>query len=189
MQTTEDRELLSQYAETGSEDAFTELLRRYVNLVYSAALRRVGNPEQAEEITQAVFIILARKARSLSGKVILSGWLYRTTSLTAANLIRVEARRTRREKEAMMQTSSEKNEADPWAQIAPMLDNAMDHLNDADREAIVMRFFEGKTMQSVGDTYGISENAAKKRIYRGLETLRKFFSKRGVLLTGAMIAG
>lgn len=189
MQTTDDQVLLRQYAETGSEDAFSELLRRHVNLVYSAAMRRVGNPEQAEEITQAVFVILARKARGLSQKVILSGWLYRAASLAAASSIRADARRKRREEEAMMQPTSADNETDAWVQIAPMLDGAMDRLSRSDREAIVMRFFEGKSMQAVGDACGISENAAKKRVYRGLEALRKFFSKRGLVVTGAIIAG
>src|SRR6185437_14733869 len=189
MQTTDDRALLRQYVETGSEDAFSELLGKHVNLVYSAALRRVGNHVQAEEITQAVFVVLARKAAGLSPKVVLSGWLYRATGLAAANLIRSEARRMRREKESFMQSPANEIENDAWAQIAPMLDDAMDGLNGGDREAIVMRFFEGKSMQEVGSVCGISENAAKKRVYHGLERLRKFFSKRGVVLTGAMIAG
>lgn len=189
MQTTDDRALLREYAETGREEAFDELLRRHVNLVYSAALRRLGTPEHAEEITQAVFVILARKARSLRRNVILSGWLYRATSLAAANLIRAEMRRKRREKESLMQSQCDAIENDSWAQIAPILDDAMDGLNRRDREAIVMRFFEGKTMQEVGNVCGISENAAEKRAYHGLERLRKFFSKRGVVLTGAIIAG
>src|SRR5215470_6962382 len=135
MQTTQDRDLLRQYAETGSEDAFNELLRRHVNLVYSSALRRVGNPEQAEEITQVVFIILARKARFLSEKVILSGWLYRTAGLAAANSSRAEARRKRRERELMMQPPSDEKESEAWNQIAPMLDPAMERLSRRDREA------------------------------------------------------
>jgi RNA polymerase sigma factor (sigma-70 family) len=189
MQTTQDRDLLHQYAATGSEEAFNEILRRHVNLVYSAALRRGGNPEQAEEITQVVFIILARKARFLSEKVILSGWLYRTAGLAAANSIRAETRRKRRERELIMQPPSDEKESEAWNQIAPMLDPAMERLSRRDREAIVLRFFEGKTMQEVSESCGVTENAAKKRVYRGLEALRKFFARRGVALTGAMLAG
>src|SRR6266481_5082985 len=99
-----DHELLAEFARTESETAFATLVTRYVNLVYSTALRFTGNPHQAEEISQAVFIILARKAGKLSSRVVLSGWLYQTARLTAANLLKVEIRRQQREQEAYMQS-------------------------------------------------------------------------------------
>src|SRR4051812_28435354 len=130
MQDTEDIELLRQYAEEQSEAAFETLVRRHVNLVYSAARRSVEHGHQADEITQAVFIVLARKARSLRDGTILSGWLYQTARLTAANYLRTEIRRTRREKEAHMQSLSNEIDPDPWPQIAPLLEHAVGGLSE-----------------------------------------------------------
>ncbi len=181
--------LLREYAETGSEPAFATLVEKYVNLVYSTALRGAGNTHAAEEITQAVFIILARKARSFSKRTVLSGWLYRTTRLTAANFLRGEIRRQRREQEAYMQTILNEPEPEIWPQIAPLLDDAMERLGEKDRNAIVLRFFENKNLREVGAALGASEDAAKMCVNRALEKLRKFFSKRGVTLSGMAIAG
>ena len=187
MQELADTELLRQYAEQNSEMAFTELVTRYVGLVYSAALRKTGNPHAAEEITQAVFIILAKKARSLRRETILSGWLYQAARLTSANYLRTEIRRVRREQEAYMQSLG--NETEVWAQIEPLLEDAMGRLNDTERNAIVLRFFEGKSFQEIGLAFGGSENAAKKRVIRALEKLRAFFARRGVTSTAAIIGG
>ena len=186
----DDIELLAQYARHNSETAFTTLVERYVNLVYSTALRRVGNPQAAEEITQAVFIILARKARGLSRRTVLSGWLYQTTRLTAANFLRGEIRRQRREQEAYMQ-STLRDPADDWVwrQVAPLLDDAMGRLNEKDRNAVVLRFFENKSLAEVGTALGASEDAVKMRVGRALEKLRAFFNKRGISTTTAIIAG
>src|ERR1035438_7444670 len=121
----DDIALLKEYAEIGSEAAFTALVERHVNLVYSAALRSVGNPHAAQEIAQVVFIILARKAKSLGGKTVLSGWLYQTARLTAANYLRGEIRRQHREQEAFMQSTLNESESEAWRQIAPILDDAI----------------------------------------------------------------
>jgi RNA polymerase sigma factor (sigma-70 family) len=185
----DDITLLREYAEAGSEAAFAALVERYVNLVYSTAWRSVGDPHTAEEITQAVFIILAKKARNLSNRTILSGWLYQTTRLTAANFLRGEIRRQRREQEAYMQSLLNEPEPDIWPQIAPLLDAAMGRLGERDRNAIVLRYFENKNLHEVGLALGASEDAAKMRVNRALEKLRKFFTKRGVALSGAAIAG
>jgi RNA polymerase sigma factor (sigma-70 family) len=185
MQEQADIQLLRQYAEKNSEAAFGELVTRYVNLVYSAAARKTGSLDAAEEITQAVFIILARKAKTLRKETILSGWLYQTARLTAANFLRNEIRRSRREQEASMQSLS--NETEAWPEIEPLLEDAMGGLNDKERNAIVLRFFEGRSFQEIGTVFGGSENAAKKRVIRGLEKLRKFFAKRGVSSTTAII--
>ena len=189
MQQQDDSVLLREYAERDSEAAFAELVARHVNQVYSVALRHVRNPHQAEEITQAVFVILARKARSLGRRVILSGWLYQTARLTAVTLIRGEIRRARREQEALMQTAPNENESGVWPQIAPLLDDAMAGLSETDRHALVLRFFDGKSLREVGAALGASEEAAKMRVNRAVEKLRKFFTKRGVVSTTAIIAG
>jgi RNA polymerase sigma factor (sigma-70 family) len=186
----DDIALLRQYAESGLESAFTTLVERHVNLVYSAALRRVGNALAAEEITQAVFIILSRKAKALGAKTVLSGWLYQAARLTAANYLRGEIRRQNREQEAYMQSTFQKPADDrAWRQIAPLLDDAMGRLGEKDRNAVVLRFFEGKSLAEVGIALGAREDAAKMRINRALEKLRTFFTKRGISTTTAIVAG
>jgi len=185
----DDITLLREYAETGSEAAFAALVERHVNLVYSTALRSVGNPHAAEEITQAVFIILARKAQGLSQRTVLSGWLYQTTRLTAANFLRTEIRRQHREQEAYMQSLLNETEDNAWMQIAPLLDTAMARLGEKDHNALVLRFFESRNFKDVSAALGTSEDGAKMRVNRALEKLRKFFTKRGVTLSAVAIAG
>jgi len=184
-----DMELVREYADSGSEEAFTALVARHVNLVYSVAMRRVGNHDQAEEISQAVFIILARKAGSLPRGTVLSGWLYETARLTANNFLRGEIRRTYREQEAQMQSILEQPESDVWAQVEPMLEQAMADLNEQDRNAVVLRFFEARSFLEVGASLGTSEDAAKMRVNRAVEKLRKVFVRRGVALSSAALCG
>lgn len=183
----DDITLLKRYAD-GDESAFTALFERYVHLVYSAALRQARNPSHAEEITQAVFILLARKAKSLKPKTVLSGWLYQAARLTAASLIKREARRQRREQEVYMQTLTGP-ETSLWEQISPLLEDGMGCLGDQDRNAIVLRFFENKTPEEVAAALKLNEVTARKRVSRALEKLRNFLAKRGVVLTTAIIAG
>jgi RNA polymerase sigma factor (sigma-70 family) len=185
----DDHQLLAEFARENSEAAFAALVERHVNLVFSTALRSVGNAHAAEEISQAVFIILAQKAGKLSSQVVLSGWLYQTTRLTAANYLRGEIRRQQREQEAYMQSFLNEPVPDVWPQIAPLLDDALGRLGETDRNAIVLRFFENKSLAEVGLKLGASEDAAKMRVNRALEKLRKIFSKRGVTLSAALIAG
>ena len=185
-----DHELLAEYVRTESEETFATLVVRHVNLVYSTALRGTGNSHHADEITQAVFIILARKADKLSERVVLSGWLYQTARLTAANFMKSEIRRRRREQEAYLQsTLNEPAPAAAWQQIAPLLDDVMGSLSEADRNAVVLRFFENKTAGEIAAVLKISEAAAHKRTARSLEKLRKLFSKRGVFSATSDIAG
>jgi uncharacterized protein (TIGR03435 family) len=185
----DDIALLKQFAENDSESAFAEIVSRHLNLVYSTALRSVGNAHAAQEISQAVFIILARKAKSLGAKTVLSGWLYQTTRLTAANFLRTEIRRQKREQEAFMQSILNESESEAWLQIAPILDDAISKLGARDRDAIVLRFFENKNLREVGAALGASEDAAKMRVNRALEKLRKIFSKRGATFSAVAIAG
>jgi RNA polymerase sigma factor (sigma-70 family) len=182
-------ELLRGYADRNSDGAFAALVSRHVSLVYSAALRKTGDPGVAEEITQAVFILLARKARQIPRRTILPGWLYQATRLTAANFLKSEARRARREQEAYMRTELEAAVPDEaWEQLKPQLEEAMGHLGEKERAALVLRFFGGKSFAEVATAFGVSENAAKKRVGHALEKLQRYFSTRGVSSTAAIIA-
>ena len=145
----DDIELLRRYSADGSEAAFAAVVLRHVNLVYSVALRHVGNPHQAEEITQAVFVILARKAHSLRKGTLLPGWLHKTAWFVADNFRKTEFRRKNREQEAYMQSLLHEPESDAWAQMAPLLDTALASLGDKDRNAVVLRFFTGKKLGEV----------------------------------------
>ena len=187
MQELDDIALLRQYTEQNSEEAFAALVSRHVNKVYSVALRHTRNPHQAEEITHAVFVILAKKSGQLGKKVVLSGWLYETSRLTAVTFIRSEIRRARREQQAHMQNLLNEADTDVWPKIAPLLDAAMAALSETDRHAIVLRFFDGKNMKEVGTALGASEDAAKMRVNRAVEKLQRFFLKRGIASTTAIL--
>ena len=189
MQPTDDSALLREYAENNSDEAFAALVTRHINLVYSVALRQVGNPHAAEEITQAVFIILEKKAAQLRHDKALASWLFQATRLTANNFIRSESRRHRREEEAYMQSVLNEAGTEVWPRIAPLLDSAVAGLREKDRQAIVLRFYEGRNLREVGLALGVSEDAAEKRVNRALEKLRKAFAKRGVNSTPAIISG
>jgi uncharacterized protein (TIGR03435 family) len=189
MQATDDSALLRQYVENHSDEAFALLVAQHINLVYSVALRQVGNPHQAEEITQAVFIILAKKAAELRHNKALSSWLFQAAHLTANNFVRSEIRRHCREQEAFMQSGLNESGTGIWASIAPSLDTAVAGLNEKDRRAIVLRFYEGKNLREVGVALDASEEAAKKRVTRALEKLQRFFLKRGVTSTTEILAG
>jgi uncharacterized protein (TIGR03435 family) len=188
---TDDLKLLREYTRNHSEEAFATLVSRHVNLVYSIALRQLCDPHLAEEITQAVFIILARKASSLGEDTILSGWLCRTARYASANALKIQRRRYRREQEAHMQNilNQPEPEAGLWEQIAPLLDGALKHLGQSDHDAVVMRFLENKSFAEVGAALGASEYAAKMRVNRALEKLRKFFDQHGVNSTATALAG
>src|ERR1700691_2372824 len=142
-----DIDLLQEFCLLGSEPAFASLVERHINLVYSTALRHVGNTAHAEEISQAVFIILARKAAGLRPDTVLEAWLYETTRLTALSFLRGERRRQFREQEAYMQsTSDEPNDVSVWNRMSPFLDEAMAGLGKKDRDAVILRFFKGKNL-------------------------------------------
>jgi RNA polymerase sigma factor (sigma-70 family) len=186
---TDDMDLVREYARNGSEQSFATLVSRYVNLAYSVAVRQVHDIHLAEEVTQAVFIILARKAGSLDSKTILPAWLCRTAQYAAADALKTQRRRQWREQEIHMQSVLNHNESNywDWTEIAPVLDTAMGQLGEKDHSAIVLRFFEGKDLKAVGAALGVSENAAKTRVSRATEKLRKFFVRRGITLSAVAI--
>ncbi len=185
-----DHDLLAAYVLDHDDEAFRVLVGRYAGFVYSASLRQLNHAALAEEVTQTVFIILARKAARLGPKVVLAGWLHRATRFAAATARRTEARRERREQEAaLMQPTITRSDADHWEALAPEVDAALAHLSDTDRDAVLLRFFTGHDLKQVGGALGLSEEAAKKRVSRALEKMRGFLSRRGVTLSVSMLAG
>jgi len=184
-----DNLLIQEYADRNSESAFAALVQRHINLVYSVAFRYVGNSQDAQDVTQAVFVVLARKAGNLRGRNILTGWLYETARLTASQLLRTNARQKARDREAYMQSILDQSGNDTiWRQLAPHLEAAMSRLRAADRELLALRFYENKTGAEAAALLGIGAEAAHKRTNRALDKLRKFFLKRGIDSTAATIA-
>jgi RNA polymerase sigma factor (sigma-70 family) len=178
-----DQQLLRDYAEGASEAAFAEVVRRHLDLVYSAALRMVRDAQLAEDVTQGVFMAVARNARPLSVRPVLSSWLHRTTQNLAANVVRSEVRRRAREQEAAAMNEVVAHESDAvWQHIAPHLDTALGELSEADRDALMLRYFERKSAQEMAEVLGVSDEAAQKRVSRAVERLRAFFAKRGVIV-------
>ena len=181
--------LLHEFVDLHSESAFAELARHHLNLVYSIALRSVGNAADAQDVTQAVFIILAQKAPRLRHRSSLTGWLYETTRFTSARLLRTRTRQSARDQEAYMQSTLNEPEVDAaWRQLAPHLEEAMSRLAERDRTLLALRFYENQSGPEAAATLGINEAAAHKRVGRALEKLRKFFARRGITLSTLTIA-
>jgi RNA polymerase sigma factor (sigma-70 family) len=152
---SDDMTLLREYALSNSEQAFATLVSRHLNLVHSVALRQVHEPYLAEEITQTVFIILARKAESLGAKTILSGWLCRTARFVSYDALKTQRRRQLREQEPQMQSISDEPDCLAWKQVAPLLDEALSCLGKKEHDAVVLRFFDGKELRQIGAAMGI----------------------------------
>ena len=188
MMASNDAELLEQYIRDDSEEAFAALVQRHLDLVYSAALRQVRAPELAEEVAQSVFIDLSRNASRLKPGTVLTGWLYQVTRRTAIDVVRRESRRQSREQLAVeLNVMSEHPSI--WKQIEPLLDEAMETLETSERSAILLRFFENRSLREVGQILGTSEDAAQKRVSRAVERLREFLSRRGAAIgTSGLIA-
>ncbi|HLH56994.1 MAG TPA: sigma-70 family RNA polymerase sigma factor [Verrucomicrobiae bacterium] len=186
-----EHELLHAYVEAGSEAAFTELTARYTDLVYSSAMRQVQSPQLAEEVTQSVFLALACKASRLRREVVLSGWLLRATRYLAMDIQKAEWRRQKREQiaAAMAEPVRLPEEAPVWQSALPILDEALDRLRQCDRQALALRFFEKKGFDEVGRILGISEDAAKKRVGRAVERLRRGLLRRKVILSALALTG
>jgi RNA polymerase sigma factor (sigma-70 family) len=187
----DDTQLLHRYAETRSEDAFAELVRRHVNLVHSAALRQVnGDAYLAQDVTQLVFTDLARKAATVAEYRVLAGWLFTSTRYAAAKLVRGEQRRRTREAEAhlMNELNGDQAETMDWDRVRPVLDETLAESSEADREAILLRFFEGRDFAEVGARLRLSENAARMRVECALEKLHALLARRGMTSTTAALA-
>lgn len=185
-----DRDLLRRYAEHGDQRAFTDLVQRHINLVYLAALRRVGrNAHTADDVTQKVFTRLAQKAGTLLDHTSLAGWLYTATRFIAADAVRSESRRHHYEQAA--ETMREINADRPISaeQLEPLLDEVMDLLSERDREAVLLHFFEDRTFQEIGAALAVSADAARMRVSRALERLRDALAHRGIASTATALAG
>jgi len=192
MQSKSDAQLLRDYAQGGLDGAFSELVQRHTDLVYSAALRQVETPEAAADIAQGVFIVLARGAGELAPRLTdeasLAGWLCRTARNLSLNLRRGEFRRQSRERHAMEQLISATDTAPDWERLRPMLDEAMSELEETDYDAIVLRFYRDQDFRAVGTAIGLSDDAAQKRVSRALDKLRDLLARRGIRTTGAALA-
>jgi RNA polymerase sigma factor (sigma-70 family) len=190
----DSRTLLAQYVWEGSESALRELVNRYIDLVYSTALRSMnGDTHLAEDVAQTVFLALARKAHLLRGEQMLGGWLHQHTRFVAAKLLRGENRRRARERKAVEMNELEDASQAQFSQVLPILDEAIGQLGIADRTAILLRFFEQQDLRSVGLALGTNEDAARKRVARALDKLHGLLSREGVVLSvaglGAVLAG
>lgn len=176
-----DQQLLHDYGARRSEAAFTELVRRHLDLVHSAALRMTGAAHAAQDVTQAVFVALAQNAPQLAGHPVLSGWLHTTARNLAAKQVRAAVRRQNHEQEAAAMNELLASPPDAsWEEIAPHLDAALGALSAADRDAVLLRYFEKKSAAEIAARLGISTEAAQKRVSRAVDHLRELFAKRGV---------
>jgi RNA polymerase sigma factor (sigma-70 family) len=180
-------DLIRQYVEEASEEAFTELVARHLNLVYSSARRQVGSDEMARDVAQVVFLDLSLNARRLRPDTHLGSWLHVVTRRTSVDAIRRESRRQKRERIAV-EIAAMKSTSPTWTHIEPLLDEAVEALDSADRRAVLLRFFENRSLREVGEALGVTDDAAQKRISRAVDRLRDFFSRRGVTATAAVIA-
>lgn len=185
-----DQALLHEYAAQQSEAAFAELVRRHIDLVYSASLRMVRDAQIAQDVTQDVFIALAHNARQLTERPVLASWLHRTAQNLAANAVRSHVRRRAREQEsATMRELLSSADDKRWENVAPELDAALGELSEPDRDALLLRYFENKSASEMARILGLSDEAAQKRVTRAIERLRKKFSKRNVVIGASALAG
>jgi RNA polymerase sigma factor (sigma-70 family) len=189
--TLTDQELLHDYTVSRSDVAFAEIVRRYIDFVYSAALRMIRDAHLAEDVTQGVFMALAVNSSRLSHRPALAGWLHRTTQNIAANTVRSAERRRAREQESVAMNELVSTEPDSvWQEIAPHLDKALGELSDLDRDAVLLRYFQQKSAREIGQTLDMSEEAAQKRVIRAVDRLRKSFASHGVAVgaSGLVVA-
>ena len=186
---TEDAQQLREFVEGRSHEAFGRIVCRHVNLVYAAALRQTRNVEAAQDVTQAVFIALARKARSLDRQTVLGSWLLVATRYAALDLLKRENRRRIHERRAaqMAPTIEDPSDSRGWQELAEELDAALIHLGEKDRRAIVLRYLEGRSLAEVSRITGASTDAVRQRLHRAIGRMRAFFQARGISVTGGAI--
>ena len=178
----QDSTFLQRFLATRDEQAFAELVRTHVDLVYSAARRQVRDDAAAQDVTQQVFVLLAAKARSIRSGEAVAGWLLATTRYVALNSHRAEGRRRRHEREAAVMHEQQRSGGGVprWEAIAPLLDEAVAKLKREDRDAVALRYFQGRSVADVAALLGVSQEAAQKRLSRAVERLRELFARRGV---------
>ncbi len=185
----DDRELLRCYTQSGNEDAFTKLVERYLGMVYGTAFRRTGNRELAEEVSQNVFALLARKATQLKPGAVIAGWLHRTTVLQSSHTMRSERTRTHKMKAFSESLSEDIAEAQhEWNEVAHIIDASMNKLQPADRDVLFLRFFEGWTYRDIGHRFGKSESATQRHVTRAVEKLSHLLKKKGVTISSTALA-
>jgi RNA polymerase sigma factor (sigma-70 family) len=179
-----DLELLQRYVDHGSQEAFGELVRRHVDLVYSSALRRVGfDAHLAEDVTQEVFAELARRPAKLLDRPALEGWLYTTSRFKAVDAVRRASRRRMREA-LLMNSNPTADPAEPdWERLRPIIDEALDSLSKADGELLILRYFRNRSFPELARTLSLSEDAARMRSARALDRLRAALARRGIKST------
>ncbi|MGD0389754.1 MAG: sigma-70 family RNA polymerase sigma factor [Tepidisphaeraceae bacterium] len=180
-----DGDLLGKFVNRGDQEAFRAIVQRHGDMVYSAAVRQLGDLSLAEDVTQAVFIVLAKKAAKVNGPM-LAGWLVKAARYLALEARRGEWRRKAREREAAAM-KGETEQADQWLQMGPVLDEALSSLGERDRTAVTLRYLEGRDPRQVASAMGVSEEAAAKRLTRALAKLRKRFGRHGVDVPAASI--
>jgi len=188
--TASDAELLARFARTGCDRSFANLVDRYLNLVYSAALRQLNRHDQAEDVTQRVWMVLARKAPALPPGTVLGAWLVLTTRNLCMDLRKTEMRRRERERKAaeMSRTAgAEQPEPGATERLSAMIDDAIASLGRADRDAIVLRFLEGRDTGEVAGRLGVSADAARQRISRAISSLRKYLHRKGIDASSATL--
>ena len=199
----DDRALLAGYASGRDEEAFAALVRRHADLVYSAAARRVGDRHLAEDVTQAVFVILATKAKSIRGDAPLTAWLLTTVRYAAANALKIEARRRKYEHlaagplqragsspgTAVGACSSNPTDVLVWQEVARQLDDAVLRLPSSDRRAVLLRYFEDRPIADIAADLNVSEGAAKQRLTRAIDKLRRALERRGASVASISSAG
>ena len=183
-----DSSLIAEFNARRSEDAFAALVRQHVNLVFATALRQVGDAGAAEEITQNVFVALARAAGKLGSHPTIAGWLHQTALNKSREWLRSELRRRKREQAAVNLDLARAEGDSVWSPLVPLLDEALLKLREPDRQAVILHYLEGRTFQEVGSALGVGEDAARKRVNRCLDQLTDFFRRRGFAVP-ALAAG
>jgi len=185
----DDKALLEQYVEQGSEQAFSDLVERYYDMVFSVCIRHLQDPGLAQDAAQAVFVALSQKAKKVLKGRIVSGWLHKAAIYAAINIVRMESQRRKHEKEAGQMKKGKSAPVTEWEQAAPVLDRALVSLNEKDRSAVILRYFKDEPHAEVGRVLGISEDAAQMRITRAIGKLRKYFAKRGIAFSLGALTG